>query len=255
MRAYEVADKFWQSEPCRLGRVGLRWRDVVIVEESSVSYLLWGHEIARWDKGEGTLVVSDCGWQTWLTKDRLNNILSDLRFSIYGDRGKWFIWDRLADKSFYWEGHHTIYLEKRVLEPARLRVRHQEVSERLRAYYRRAREAVEAKHGMYVARTLDGTAYIFVDGWYGRRVDTLVVKTHSPEFEAYHGCLRRSAVYALFLRHSLDKVLGRIGKELERVEGDKAEFVLSKLQEMGFKPSDLPGDLSSALALAKLVEC
>lgn len=253
MSACEVAERFWRAEPCRL-----RERDRVVVEGSAVSYLLWGHEIARWDRDAGVLYVDDCGWRTWLTKDRLNNILGEVGWGIYGDGGRWFIHHSRTDKSCYWEGQHRIFLQTGAIAPARLRVRRPDISERLKAYYEKARKAAEAKRRTLVARTLDGTAYIFVDELYGRRVQTLVVKTRSPMFEAWSGRLSNSTVYSAFARNNPSIILAQLNNGLEKVEGDsrktKLEYVLATLREMGLKPEALPEDLASSLALAQLIE-
>lgn len=251
MRASDVAEMFWQAKPCKLGE-----RDRVVVEGSAVSYLLWGHEIARWLVDEGLLIVCDCGWQTWLTEDRLNNILTRVNYHVYSDRGQWFILDRVAQKSYYWKKCHRIHVGERRIEPAVLRVKHPEISERLKAYYERARGAIESKNRTLIVRTLGGTAYVFADHPYGLKVYVLVVKTHSPEFEAWHGRISRSAIYAAFLRSEHSKILGELDKELEKIDDpNKADRVLSTLRDMGFSPQSLPEDLASSLALAKMLEC
>lgn len=248
MHAYELAERFWRSCPCRLGE-----RDRVVVDGQVVSYLLWGHEIARWDRATDVLEVDDCGWRTWLTKNRLNNILIEVGFEVYSDDGRWFICNKSSHESYFWEGNHRIYIKQRRVEPARLRIRRPRISERLRAYYNKAKELVEKSRGMLTVRLLDGTAYVFVDRPYNRRVKTLLIKVSAPKFEVYYGHLCRPTVYSLFLRRTIGKVMN--GNALEAVEEDKAEFVRSMLQEMEFDAKLLPGELTSALALAKLVEC
>ena len=253
MRAYEVAERFWRAEPCRLEE-----RDRVAVEGTAVSYILWGSRIAKWDRGAGVLYIDDCGWRTWLTKDRLNNVLGEVEWEIYGDRGRWFIHCSRTGKSYYWEGRHRIFLQTGEIVPARLRVRRPDISEKLKAYYGKAREFIETKSRTLVARTLDGTAYIFVDKPYRRRVQTLVVKTHSPEFEAWTGRLSNSTVYSAFARGDPTAILALLNNRLEKVEGDnhlpRVKRVLAVLQGMDFKPNALPKELAPSLAIAQLIE-
>jgi hypothetical protein len=249
MKAYDVAGRFWDAKPCRLGA-----RDRVVVEESAVSYMLWGHEIAKWDRKANVLDVSDCGWQTWLTQDRLNNVLREVGLGIYSDRGRWYVHYSSADKSYHWEGKHRVYIGSGRIEPAKPRVRHTQISERLKVYYKRAQEAIEAKHRTLTLRTLDGTVYVFVGEVFGRRTGTLVVKTHSPEFEAWEGRLNNSTVYSAFSRSDACRLLKELNEKLSRIDDEKAERVLSSLKLMHFKVEDLPKDLASSLAVAMVVE-
>lgn len=178
MKACEVAEMFWKAKPCRMGS-----RDMVVVDGSTVRYLVWGKEVARWNRDADMLEVGDCGWQTWLTKDRLNNVLGGIGWGIYSHRRRWFIHHRLTDRSYVWEGRHRIHVSSGAIQPAKLKTERRGVSNSLKDYYRRARAAVNAKRRRLIVRTLDGTAYIFVDEPYVRRISTLVVKTHSPEFK------------------------------------------------------------------------
>ena len=249
MQAYELAEKFWKAEPCRLGL-----RDRVAVEGSTVRYLLWGSEIARWDRSANVLEVDDCGWQTWLTKDRLNSILGDIGWSIYSHRSRWFIHCRLTDRNYLWEGHHRICIGSGAIEPAKLKNSRLDISCNLKDYYRRALEAAEAKRRRLVARTLDGTAYIFVGELCRHKPSVLVVKTRSPEFDAWKGRLHRSTLCSAFARSDASKILKELDRRLWRVEGRKVERVLSELRSMGFKAEDIPGELASSLAVARLLE-
>jgi len=249
MKACELAEKFWKAVPSRLGS-----RDRVAVEGSTVRYLVWGNEIARWDRGANVLEVDDCGWQTWLTKDRLNNILGDIGWSIYSHRGRWFIHHRLTDRSYLWEGHHKIYISSGAIEPAKLKNERLDISRSLKDYHRRALEAVYAKRRRLIVRTLDGTAYIFVEELHRRKPSVLVVKTRSPEFDAWEGWLHRSTLCSAFARSDASKILKELDRKLWRVESRKAERVLSELRGMGFKAEDIPEELASSLAVAKLLE-
>jgi hypothetical protein len=249
MKACEVAERFWKAEPCRLGS-----RDKVVVEGSAVRYVLWGSEIARWDRDADTLEVDDCGWQTWLTRDRLNNILGEIGWNIYSCRCQWYIHHRLTDKSYFWLGRHRICISSSVIEPAKLKVERRDISERLKAYHRRAFEAIGARRRRLAVRTLDGTAYIFVGESHRRMVQTLVVKAHSPEFDAWSGRVHLSTVCSAFLKSDASKILGQLDRRLWRIGGEKAEHVLSELRHMGFKAGDIPEELVPSLALAQLLK-
>jgi len=249
MKAYELAEMFWKAKPCRLGS-----RDRVATEGSAVKYLVWGNEVAKWDRDADVLEVDDCGWQTWLTRDRLNNILGDIGWSIYSHRSRWFIHHRLTDRSYYWEGHHKIHISSGAIEPAKPKVERRDISNSLKGYYRKALEAINAKRRRLIIRTLDGTAYIFVSEPYGRRLSTLVVKTRSPEFDAWEGRFHFSTVCSAFLRSDASKILKELDKRLWRIEDRKAEHILSELKHMGFSAKDIPEELVPSLAIAQLME-
>jgi hypothetical protein len=249
MKACELAEWFWKAKPCRLGS-----RDMVVVEKSTVRYLVWGHEVARWDRDADMLEVDDCGWQTWLTRDRLNNILGDIDWGIYSQRGRWFIHHRLTDRSYYWERRHRIHISSGAIQPAKLKTERRDISNSLKYYYRSALAAINAKRRRLIIRTLDGTAYIFVDKPYGRRISTLLVKTHSPEFDAWEGRLHLSTICSAFIRSDASKILKELDKRLWRIEDRKAERVLSELRSMNFKPEDILEQLVPSLAVAKLLE-
>jgi hypothetical protein len=249
MKAYELAEMFWKAKPCRLGS-----RDMVVVDGSTVRYLVWGNEVAKWDRDADMLEVDDCGWQTWLTRDRLNNILGDIGWGIYSHRRRWFIHHRLTDRSYVWEGHHRIHISSGAIQPAKLKTERRDISNSLKDYYRRALAAINAKRRRLIVRTLNGTAYIFVHEPYGRRISTLVVETHSPEFDAWEGRLHLSTICSAFIRSDASKILKELNKRLWRIEDRKAGRVLSELGSMNFKPEDIPEQLVSSLAVAKLLE-
>lgn len=64
------------------------------------SFLLHGNEIAK--LLNGTLVVSDCGWQTVTTKERLNAILGHFNLGyIQQKKGVWYFNGQLwKDQTF-----------------------------------------------------------------------------------------------------------------------------------------------------------
>ena len=103
-----LAEEFWMAKPRYKGyrsMYGYREgpRDRVVVEGDVVRYLLWGNEIANWNRRKGTLMVDDCGWQTQLTMDRLNAILQRLGFSIYSERRTLYIHDWRRNEVYLWE--------------------------------------------------------------------------------------------------------------------------------------------------------
>jgi hypothetical protein len=249
MRASDVVERFWRAKPCRLGL-----RDRVSVEGHIVSYLLWGHEIARWNGETSILEVDDCGWRTWLTKDRLNKILWKISKLIYSTRRRWCIHDFKKGESYIWEGRHIIHLQTGTIEPARPRITRPKISRGLRDYYERAFNKLEAKRRMFIVPTLDGTAYIFVEEP-RRQMRTLVVKTYSPEFDVWDGELKPSTILSTFAENVPERILRTVGKNLRKVdEVCKLEHLIEGLTEMGFALEELPEGLVSTLATAKILE-
>lgn len=68
-------------------------------------YLLHGHPIAR--REGNTITISDCGYRTNVTKERLNGILSAFgqSESIYQRKGVWYIGDH------EWHGSTYFFVE------------------------------------------------------------------------------------------------------------------------------------------------
>lgn len=68
-------------------------------------YWLHGNKIAQRDE-DGTLWLTDCGWQTNTTKERLNGIL-DLACAgmyLYQLKGIWRVFNRTTKMSYEWPG-------------------------------------------------------------------------------------------------------------------------------------------------------
>jgi hypothetical protein len=249
MRSSDVVERFWRAKPCRLGS-----RDAVVVEGSTVRYFVWGNQVARWDRDADVLEVDDCGWQTYLTKDRLNKILYRINFEIYSLRGRWYIHNAEKGESYVWKGRHTIHLQTGLIEPAQSRFTHPKISKRLKNYYERALNILDARRRMLITPTLDGVAYIFVEEP-REHTQTILVKMHSPEFDVWEGQLKHSTILSAFTRNSPERILRIIGKNFRKVGDDcKLEYLIKGLTQMGFTPEALPKDLVSALATAKILE-
>jgi len=227
-------------------------RDRVAVEGDVVRYLLWGNEIANWNRAKGTLMVDDCGWKTKLTMDRLNAILWRLDFHVYRERWSFYIRDGRRDADYVWEGSHVIDLETRRITPSTSRRFNWKVSRGLSEWYERARKLVEKKPFL-ATRTLDGAVYIFVNQWY-KRISRRVLGLHirNNGFEAYYGMVAASRVYSAFMKGDASTVMRSLMQGGYRI--DKAVEVLEKLRDFGVDLNVLPEKVVSQLALAKLVE-
>jgi chorismate mutase len=66
----------------------------VLANPNYVNMLLHGHTIATYDRNTGDLTLTDAGWRTRTTKDRLNAILKAVGHpGIYQHRFKWYVRD------------------------------------------------------------------------------------------------------------------------------------------------------------------
>jgi hypothetical protein len=63
---------------------------------------LHGNLIAR--KENGQIILSDCGWQTVTTKERLNGLLDILcaGAGIYQKKFCWYLWNRKTGQEYSW---------------------------------------------------------------------------------------------------------------------------------------------------------
>lgn len=114
-----VIERFWQAKDQKDGfKRGSGFlpngvRDIVKKENGEVKYLLWGNPIAVLK--DGVLILSDCGWKTSTTKDRLSNILREggIDLTISQERGVWYLFDwRARDKKYIWGDGVEIPLKK-----------------------------------------------------------------------------------------------------------------------------------------------
>jgi len=227
-------------------------RDRVVVEGDVVRYLLWGNEIANWNRRKGILMVDDCGWQTQLTMDRLNGVLRRLGFSIYSERGILYIYDWKRDEVYLWEGSHIIDIESRRITPCTPRKFNEKISKSLKKYYRKARRIVEEKKFLSTV-TLDGLLFVFVEDWSHRLLKrVLALQIHDGGFKAYEGSVAMSKIYSAFARRNAWIIMKQLIKEGCEIEG--AEELLRKLEDFNIDLNALPECAVSKIALAKLLE-
>ena len=250
-----LADEFWNCKPRKKGYGGY-WRsgvrDRVVVEGDVVRYLLWGSEIANWNRKNKTLLVDDCGWETRLTFDRLNSLLRRVDMYVYSERGNLYFHDRQRDEDYVWEGSHMINLGNRRVTPCAPREFNEKVSEALKEYYEKARNLV-GKRKFLVTATLDGAVYAFVNSWHRRITrQVLGLRISGDGFEAYRGMVAASKVYSAFTRNNATLLMNHLVERGYRIE--KAESVLSELRDLEVNFDVLPESVVSKLALAKLME-
>lgn len=77
------------------------------LRESYYAFRLFGNEIARWNRN-GTITITDCGWETVTTKSRLNAILrtAGCESFIFQRNGEWYL-QLSATKKIPWPGEFT----------------------------------------------------------------------------------------------------------------------------------------------------
>jgi len=68
---------------------------------------LHNNVIAKKEVQTDTLTISDCGWQTVTTKERLNGVLSRLTFGwgLFQKKGEWFLTN--WEETIQWTGSAT----------------------------------------------------------------------------------------------------------------------------------------------------
>jgi len=69
--------------------------------------MLHNNLIAKKEVQTNTLTISDCGWQTDTTKERLNGVLYRLTFGwgLFQNRGEWFLTN--DEETVQWTGSAT----------------------------------------------------------------------------------------------------------------------------------------------------
>ena len=66
-------------------------RDTLVKNGNKVIYYVWGNKIAEYDAKKRTLYVTDAGWTTKLTKDRLNQVIPYGKGRISQKKFEWYI--------------------------------------------------------------------------------------------------------------------------------------------------------------------
>jgi len=252
-----LAEEFWEGKSCCRGyRSTYAYRtdprDQVVVEGNVVRYLLWGNEIANWNRKKNTLMIDDCGWQTQLTMDRLNGILWRLDFHVFSERGSLYLCDSKRDETYVWEGRHIINLETRQVTPCTPRTFNKKISDSLKKYYEKAKNIVEKRRFLSMV-TLDGFVFIFVKRWSRCLSEhVLGLQIYEDGFKAYEGSIAVSKIYSAFMKRNAWIIMRQLVKE--GYEIDRAEDLLRKLKGFNADLNVLPECVVSKLALAKLLE-
>jgi hypothetical protein len=73
-------------------------------ETDGRTFRVWGNNVARWQNGK--IRACDAGYQTKLTKDRLNDLFDagGLNCGLHQERGQWKLWCRDTGKTVKWPG-------------------------------------------------------------------------------------------------------------------------------------------------------
>ena len=243
MHAYELADYFWRGSPRRLGP-----RDSVEVnrDDKTVTYYLWGNPIAVLK--DNVLTVRDCGWETWLTKNRLNNILCRIDIQLFSDR-RWYL--HYQGESIIWEGEHQIDMNSSPFKiiPSNLRRRSPRLSAKLRKRYQHVREFIE-QNRIISARSLEGVLVVCFDARPRRGFmrDYILMKTYGKcELDMFRGSIH------IYRAYKAGKT-GDFRPFFNNLREVKQEEVLSHIEEFDVVLDRLPEEVISALSIRKLLE-
>jgi hypothetical protein len=255
VRSWEPSEKFWRASPCKNGA-----RDRVVVEGGAVRYLLWGHEIAAWYMDDDVLIVRDCGYRTMLTRCRLNYILGGIGWSVYSNRGRWFIAHQ-DGREYYWEGEHKIRIGAKTIEPHRPRIYRPSISLALKRFYMAARKVIE--RGYVAVPALDRKYYIFFfqsnsnisrrayKSWRGTVMWPLLIVEICGVANAFFTKAPASTIYSAAAKRP-----ERLLKCLKDSEGGwlaGVKDILYALEELGFTLANIPREVHDALAVTSVL--
>jgi hypothetical protein len=244
MRAGELADYFLKRKTRRLSE-----RDQVETRGDTTVYYLWGHPIAAL-KGD-LLTVKDCGWQSWLTKDRLNNILREFGIYLYGDRGKWFIGNH--NHSYYWEEEHTIDLSIKPykITPCKLRRRNPKLAQTLRALHQRIGVVLAKSITLMQVDGGETTIFFKHNNHRGFRRDYLLVTVKEDyEIKGVEGEIHPCVAYKAIISGKLGVLFE--SERNEAFEVDKGDL-MGTIRAYAVDPLPPNSKLIRALALRKII--
>jgi len=88
----KLANAFLVGKPIKVGNS----------QSTGRALLLFGNKIAEWR--EDGLWITNCGWQTKTTKERLNGIGMYLNFWIAQRKGNWYLTGNELGGETYWSG-------------------------------------------------------------------------------------------------------------------------------------------------------
>jgi len=245
---------FWKALPCKRGydRYYMNGcRDIVRVEGNLVEYLLWGSRIAVWNREENTLTISDCGWWTQLTKERLNSILRWLPYAtirVYSERGEGRIYRCKAgfEDIYRWEGRHTVSLENGKISPAKPVKINRKTSRRLSLLLRKVKKIYwhDEPLKIYEIKTLTGYIYLVARRAERFRMYCIAVKVDSDDLPQ----MLAGVASAVKVYRALNGNPWILLKELKEAAPTK---VLEWLKTFGTR--EFPEQLKDALGLAALL--
>ena len=89
-------------------------RDALVNKQGKTHYYVWGNRIATLSPKTDRLNISDAGWRSKLTKQRLNKVLPDNEGHIAQRKGEWFL-DR-NNKQIPFRGSMTILVHEHLRE-------------------------------------------------------------------------------------------------------------------------------------------
>jgi hypothetical protein len=93
--SFQIADAFLHGRAKKVGNT---------VTDGKAVYL-FGNKIAEWR--EDGLWITNCGWQTPTTKDRLNAIGRYVNFGVHQRKKQWYLASSIfpSDSTYHWDGN------------------------------------------------------------------------------------------------------------------------------------------------------
>lgn len=267
-----LSKEFWDAKVCWKGGLKQKPRDKIEISEivendqkgTVVRYLLWGNPVAVWRKKQNTLQVTDCGWKTVLTFNRLNTILSKFALSIYSSHNaSYYIIDsKQGGVRYRWEGNHTIRLNAAMdglvgICPCTVSKANVACSLALQKYYASALELMN-KRKILVTHTVKGEVVCLCPNRYYEH------KFCRPLLGLYVGVEAEEGMCAYFLRRVACSKVSSAFKNNDATalvetlfkQGTKfvGSEVLSLMSLFSVDTSLLPSKVLQQVALLKLVE-
>lgn len=93
-----MAEAFFKRQPQKIGNTEIR-----IVGDGAYLYILDTIPIAKWEKGNAFIEITDGGYQSKVAKERLSGILERTYFRIEDTHGGWFLTTMLGKQKIKME--------------------------------------------------------------------------------------------------------------------------------------------------------
>lgn len=247
-----LTTQFWTSQSSWKGNKKAFPRDKIITTTNTTHYLLWNNTIAVLNKNQNTLFITDCDYQTKLTYNRLNKILKKIPYHIYTQNKKTYIQNTKQNKTYTWEGNHTINLKTQKINPANQRKFNHNLSQALKTYHKKAKHFLQKQNYLYTL-TLDGATLLFIKPHFtnfNKQIIYIQIK-NKHQLHTYITHIPKTKLYTALKTNNTHNLINYIKQKTQPLQQNE---IFKTLEKFNIDTKNLPQKVLPAFALQKILE-